>query len=217
MIDAKNLGIGYGAKAIGRGISFRAGEGRCVLLCGANGSGKSTLLRTLAGLLPPLGGTLSVSGAVAMVPTHIPKVRGFSVRDFIRTSLYRERDWKGAVPEEARAAMEEAIYALGLNEIADSDITRTSDGQFQKACIATALTRHAENILLDEPTAFLDPDNRVMILRSLRDLAHDRGATVIFSSHDIHDALPYADLILTMSPYDSFFAGFGGEIVRIFS
>lgn len=217
MIAAEALDIGYGTLAVRRGVSFRAESGQCVLLCGANGSGKSTLLRTLAGLTPPLGGRVSVSGTVAMVPTHIPKVRGFSVRDFIRTSLYRESTWAGSLGGEARSGLEGAIGTLGLGDIADRDITEISDGQFQKACMATALTRHAGNILIDEPTAFLDPDNRMMILRTLRDIAHGGGTTVIFSSHDIHDALPYIDLILTMSPYDSLFDGFGGDIVRIFS
>ncbi len=136
-----------------------------------------------------------------MVPTHIPKVKGFSVREFIRTSLFSASGIFRKPDSGAETAMEDAIRTLGLGSLADKDISLISDGEFQKACIATALTRKANVILLDEPTAFLDVDNRIMVLRTLQELAHGTGATVIFSTHDIYDGARFSDATLSLGDF----------------
>lgn len=171
------------------------------MLQGPNGSGKSTLMKTIAGLLHPLSGGFSAGGPVVMVPTHIPKVKGFSVREFIRTSLFSASGIFRKLDSGAETAMEDAIRTLGLGSLADKDISLISDGEFQKACIATALTRKANVILLDEPTAFLDVDNRIMVLRTLQELAHGTGATVIFSTHDIYDGARFSDATLSLGDF----------------
>ncbi len=201
MLKASELIIGHrGVKVCGP-LSFEYPDGQSVMLCGPNGSGKSTLMKTLAGLLPPLSGGFSAGGKVVMVPTHIPKVKGFSVREFIRTSLFTSSGMFRKLDFEAEAVMEEALRTLGLEVLADKDISLISDGEFQKACIATALTRKANVLLLDEPTAFLDVDNRVMVLRTLQELARDTGKTVIFSTHDIYDGAQFSDTTLSLGDF----------------
>ena len=88
-----------------------------------------------------------------------------------------------------------------------------SDGEFQKACLAVGLTRQAEVLLLDEPTAHLDVENRIDVLRTLREVARKTGTAVLFSSHDLHDALQVVDRVfvitrdgrfLTSGPFDKF-------------
>ena len=220
MITAKDISIGYGQKVIREGISFDAPQGECILLCGANGTGKSTLLRTIAGLIPipgskgstATGHGLIVKGSTVMVPTHIPKIKGFTVKDFVRTGMYTESGWAWRLNPSGEAKLKESLVLLGLDAIASDDISRISDGQFQKACIAAALVRRPGNILLDEPTAFLDPDGRQMVLETLRRLTRETGATVIFSTHDIHDALAYVDEIFTLSPYMKLFETFSGKV-----
>ena len=139
----QDLAVGYRGREIASGISLQADPGDCILICGLNGSGKTTLLRTLAGLLPPVAGSFRANGRVVMVPTRIPRVKGFTVSEFLRLAT-------GAAPADAARAIEQA----GLPTLADRDISTLSDGQFQRACIATALCRRAAVILLDEPTAF---------------------------------------------------------------
>ena len=197
MLKADRLVIGRGGSQVAGPLSFEYPDGHSVMLCGPNGSGKSTLLKTLAGLLPPISGRFSTGGEVVMLPTHIPKVKGFSVREFLRTSLI-QRFPSGAGSERA---IEEAIALLDLSSLADKDISQISDGEFQKACIAAALSRKANVILLDEPTAFLDVDNRVMVLRTLQDLARKTGTTVIFSTHDIHDGARFSDETLSLGTF----------------
>ena len=197
MLKADRLVIGRGGSQVAGPLSFEYPDGHSVMLCGPNGSGKSTLLKTLAGLLSPLSGGFSTGGEVVMLPTHIPKVKGFSVREFLRTSLIHTSQRSGA----SEKAIEEAIGLLGLNILADKDISQISDGEFQKACIAAALSRKANVILLDEPTAFLDVDNRIMVLRTLQDLARKTGTTVIFSTHDIHDGARFSDETLSLGTF----------------
>lgn len=193
MIAVENLKLGY-RDVVAEGVSFEIAPGECVLLCGPNGSGKSTLMKTLAGLVKPLGGSISC-GRVAMVPTGIPKVKGFTVEEFVRTSCYRSSNWQGLLSSEAVRRVDGALKLLGLNELRLKDIASLSDGQFQRACIATALTREADLILLDEPTAFLDVPSRRMVLQVLCELAHGTGKVLLFSSHDVHDAMAVADRV----------------------
>ena len=198
MLKANELTIGHrGIKVCGP-LTFEYSDRQSVMLQGPNGSGKSTLMKTVAGLLPPLSGGFSAGGPVVMVPTHIPKVKGFSVREFIRTSLFSVSGKFRKLDSGAETAMEDVIRTLGLDSLADKDISLISDGEFQKACIATALTRKANVLLLDEPTAFLDVDNRVMVLRTLQNLAHTTGMTVIFSTHDIYDGARFSDATLRL-------------------
>ena len=198
MLKANELTIGHrGIKVCGP-LTFEYPDRQSVMLQGPNGSGKSTLMKTVSGTLPPLSGGFSAGGPVVMVPTHIPKVKGFSVREFIRTSLFSVSGIFRKLDSGAETAMEDAIRTLGLDSLADKDISFISDGEFQKACIATALTRKANVLLLEEPTAFLDVDNRVMVLRTLQNLAHTTGITVIFSTHDIYDGARFSDATLRL-------------------
>ena len=134
-----------------------------------------------------------------MIPTGIAKVKGFTVREFVRTGCYRESDWAGRLRKETEERLEESLELIGLKQLADRDISTLSDGEFQKACIAVGLTRRADLLLLDEPTAFLDVENRLMVLRTLRDVAERTGTAVIFSSHDLHDALEVAHRVLAIT------------------
>ena len=180
------LHAGYGQPLL-QDISLSVGPGECILLCGANGSGKSTLMKTLAGVLPPLSGTVKTDPdtGVRMLPARIPRVRGFSLREFVQASCYDDLTAAGTASKQLRHNIEIAINRMGLQERADRDITALSDGEFQKACIATALARQARLLLLDEPTAFLDVDNRAMVLEALARVCRETGLAILFSSHDI--------------------------------
>jgi iron complex transport system ATP-binding protein len=197
MIKATDIVVGYGA-AIAGPLSFSFDDSQCVMLRGRNGSGKTTLMKTLAGLLPPISGSFESGGEVILVPTRIPKVKGFTVLEFVRTGMLAEYGAFSKPDRDAEKASEDAIRMMELSGLAGKDISRISDGEFQKACIAAALTRKANVLMLDEPTAFLDVENRVMVLQTLQRLAHDTGTTIIFSTHDIHDGALYSDAVLIL-------------------
>ena len=194
MLKVDNLSIGYGERTLVRDISFELAPGECVLLAGPNGCGKTTLLKALTG------------DRIVLIPTNIPKVKGFTVEGFIETGCYRESDWRGRISREVRGRMEEALELLGMQELKGRDISTLSDGEFQKACLATGLTRMADVLLLDEPTAHLDVENRIEVLRTLREVARKTGTAVLFSSHDLHDALQVADRVFVLTRDGRFLA-----------
>ena len=78
MIKAVNIVVGYNSMVAGP-LSFSYADGECVMLRGRNGSGKTTLMKTIAGLLKPVSGTIETGGEAVLVPTRIPKVKGFTV------------------------------------------------------------------------------------------------------------------------------------------
>jgi len=196
MVEVKELTIGYGSKVIREDVSFSIERGECVLLAGSNGSGKSTLLKTMAGEILPLSGTIDLRGDCTMVPTGIPRVKGFTVWEFIQTGLYTRSDFFGRLDKKFQNKIEEVMALLQIEHLSEKDISRISDGEFQKACIATALVRPSELMLLDEPTAFLDVDGRVSVLSALKEVAQKTSMTIIFSSHDIAESVKVCDRVL---------------------
>ena len=192
--QVNDLRIGYGDRILVRNISFGIAPGEVILLAGPNGSGKTTLLRAL------------VSGGIILIPTNIPKVKGFTVEGFIQTGCYAESDWRGRISADAAGRLDAALELLDIKQLKERDIATLSDGEFQKACLAVGLTRKAEVLLLDEPTAFLDVENRLSVLQALRDIARKTGTAVLFSSHDIHDAVQVADRVFALTRDGRFIA-----------
>lgn len=207
ILEVRQLRLAYGSRILAPDVSFHLEGGECVLLAGANGCGKSTLLRFLAGegVVSQTHGHPRPSPAKCiLIPTGIPKVKGFTVEEFVRTGCFRESDWAGRLSTETERRLQGALDLLGLRAQAGQDISTLSDGEFQKACIAVGLTRRADVLLLDEPTAFLDVENRVMVLRTLRKVAQETGMAVLFSSHDLHDALQVVHRVLAFTPAGTF-------------
>ncbi len=195
-----DLSVGYDGKALIDNVSFEIGPGECILLCGANGIGKSTLLRTVAGQEKPLSGSAGFdepAHKAILIPARVPKVQGFTVMQFVEASCFRRADWLGRVPASLESRICGILEKMGIGALSGRDISTLSDGEFQKAVIASALAQDAELVLLDEPTAFLDVDSRIEILSLLRDVAGDKS--VIFSSHDIHEAARYCTRVFGVS------------------
>lgn len=167
LLQVRDLDIGHKEKKLYTSVNFDINEGDCIMLCGANGSGKTTLMKTLA----------KYSNQICMIPTRIPKVKGFTTEEFIKLGS-DGHDIMGAAG------------TLGLNKLLNQDISTLSDGEFQKACIAIALAKKASIILLDEPTAFLDAENRRAVMHCLKRLCDTKTPTpaVIFSTHDLLEA-----------------------------
>lgn len=180
LMQVRDLTIGYSKRPLYTGLSFDICEGDLILLCGANGSGKTTLLKALA--------NYGQQADIAMIPTRIPKIKGFTLNEFIQLSCY---NFTGAEPEEA-------MFKLGLSHLTDRDISTLSDGEFQKGTIAAAIAKGARIILLDEPTAFLDVQNRRNVLATLRSLSEETGAAIIFSSHDLHESLNVCSKVIAL-------------------
>ena len=216
LASVRNLTIGYEDKVLCSGISFDILEGDCIMLCGANGSGKTTLMKALAKKsnfhLPDSSTNTADSkwfsstedkAECIMIPARIPKVAGFTLREFVRVSCFNKSDLFGKLSPSEEAALDQAISTLGLDHLADRDISTLSDGEFQKAGIASALVRKADIIMLDEPTAFLDAESRISVLKTLRDISKG-GPAIIFSTHDLHDGLQVCTKVFALGADHNF-------------
>ena len=192
MIHIDGMAIGHGNKILYDNVSFDIHAGDCIMLCGANGSGKTTLMKAIAGLE-------QTDCRVTMIPSRIPKVKGFTVKEFVKVSCYRQTDMTGRLSEQDENALENALDRLGIIYLKDRDISTLSDGEFQKACIAAALVQHADIILLDEPTAFLDIENKTSVLQALSNLCKGEDSpAVIFSTHDLHEGMKACNKVIAL-------------------
>lgn len=185
-------------------FSLRAGEMVCML--GPNGCGKSTLLRTLAGLQPALSGeyTHCDTKHIALVLTERLSMDNTTVHDVVAMGRYPYTSFLGGLTDEDEAIIAKSLQAVGFElsifNFHLSPFNAHSDGEKQRILIAKALAQQTPIILLDEPTAHLDLPHRILILRLLRNLAHEQGKTVLISTHELDLALALSDRILLMSP-----------------
>lgn len=179
-------------------------------MLGPNGCGKSTLLRTLAGLQPAISGEYRIqnteyrqtSKEVALVLTERLSMDNTTVHDVVAMGRYPYTSFLGGLSSEDEAIIDEALRQVGFTDL---DISTTffnahSDGEKQRILIAKALAQQTPIILLDEPTAHLDLPHRILILRLLRNLAHEQGKTILISTHELDLALALSDRILLMTP-----------------
>jgi len=196
-------------------LSFSLNAGEMVCMLGPNGCGKSTLLRTLAGLQPALGGAFSIQHSafspeksIALVLTERLSMDNTTVHDVVSMGRYPCTSFLGGLTDEDEAIIVDSLRQVGFvgtpgyrdTDIAQSFFNAHSDGEKQRILIAKALAQQTPIILLDEPTAHLDLPHRILVLRLLRQLAHEQGKTVLISTHELDLALALSDRILLMTP-----------------
>ncbi len=179
----------YKGNAVLDACSLDVPKGEFWMLLGTNGSGKSTLLRLIAGLLQPQSGVikpLSKPGFVFQNPDHqlvMPTVGADVAFGLAAEAL---------TAAQVRLRVQEALDAVNLLPLMRRPIYALSGGQKQRVAIAGALARHCEVLLLDEPTALLDPDSQLELVAQVQRLIRDRGLTALWVTHRL-DELDYCD------------------------
>ncbi|WP_405416725.1 ABC transporter ATP-binding protein [Pseudonocardia alni] len=228
------LDVGYaegGALRRGRvrpvlsGVDAVAARGELTVLLGANGAGKSTLLRTLAGLLPALGGTVALDGTdllglraperarrVGVVLTDRPDPGQLTGRDVVELGRLPHTGATGVLTADDEAAVDAAIDAVRAGPLAGRPLARMSDGERQRMMVARALAQQPSLLLLDEPSAFLDVSSRVALLGTLRRLAGEQDLAVLLSTHDLEPALRLADRAWLLDGAGALHTGTPGEL-----
>lgn len=214
-ISTNSLTIGYRIASgteypVQTDLNFSLHTGEMVCMLGPNGCGKSTLLRTLAGLQPALSGEYKIQNSdrpeksVALVLTERLSMDNTTVHDVVAMGRYPYTSFLGGLSEQDEEIIAASLQAVGFDLVAlnstHSPFNAHSDGEKQRILIAKALAQQTPIILLDEPTAHLDLPHRILILRLLRQLAHEQGKTVLISTHELDLALALSDRILLMSP-----------------
>jgi len=196
-IVASRLAVGHGHRAVVRGIDLDVPAGGLLVLIGTNGSGKSTLLKTLAGLLAPIDGGVTVLGRApggdprrtAYLPQHPVSSHTLPLRaaDVVAMGRYARRGLLRPLRQDDRDAVAAAMRRTGADATAERALRDLSGGQQQRTHLAQVLAWGAEVLLLDEPTAGLDLNGRATVARII-DEERARGATVVLATHELADA-----------------------------
>jgi len=211
IFQTKSLALSYGNKIVIEGLNVSIPKGEITVFIGANGCGKSTLLRSLARLLKPLGGTVLLEGkAIAKMPTkevarkmailpQSPTVpEGLTVLQLVKQGRYPHQTWLKQWSKEDEEAVQRALKATGMTELAERSVDSLSGGQRQRAWIAMTLAQNTEVILLDEPTTYLDMAHQIEILDLLFTLHEQEKRTIIMVLHDLNLACRYAHHIIAI-------------------
>jgi len=209
VLSARDLGVSYGARAVLRAVSAEVAAGELVAVVGPNGAGKTTLLRALAGLITAAAGEVRAFGAdpartprrvlarrLAYLPQRYELAFPFTVGEVVLMGRYAHRRFGlegDADLRAARAAMERC-------DVVDLETRRfdeLSGGEQRRALLAQALCQEAEALLLDEPTAALDPAHALALLTALR-AECQRGAAAVVVTHDLSLAVRWADRVVVL-------------------
>ena len=208
-----NLSVGYAKKLVLEDVNLSIPSSSLTVLIGANGSGKSTLMRTLAGMQPALSGEVYIENRLlaqynpkelsrlrAVVDTNRHGGGALTVAEAVSVGRNTSVSLFGYLSADCKAAVEDAMTAVGIAQFADRYMATLSDGERQKVMIARALVQDSPVIFLDEPTAFLDVAARIEVMDLLYKL-RETGKTIIMSTHDIAPAISRADDLIVVDKH----------------
>lgn len=215
LLAAEKLQFGYSLKSQEKSFAepfdFALNAGEVVALMGENGCGKSTLLKTLAGMIPALGGNVLLENRalcdwnarekarrITLVRMGLAVPGRMTVAEFVglgRSPYSAMLDSRSA--EDVRA-IEEAMVLLDVAGFAARPISELSDGERSRAFLACAMAQQVNVLLLDEPNAFLDIPRSHALFRILRKVAAERNIGIVVSTHSLEYAQKYCDRIMVI-------------------
>lgn len=200
MLQAADVSFAYGPGQAGlHGVSLDVARGGLVGILGPNGSGKTTLLRLLGGMLRPVSGHVTIDGRdvgrmarrdlarrVAVVPQETRLSFEYSVLEVVLMGRYPHLGTFELEGAKDLAIAREALAATGTLALEQRPFPTLSGGEKQRVVIAGALAQSADLMLLDEPTAALDPGYQIGIASLLKRLNVERGVTMAVATHDLN-------------------------------
>lgn len=205
----ESVRAGYGGVERLHGVTCEARAGRLTALIGPNGCGKSTLLKCAAGILRPAGGAVYAGGervaslsprALAARVAYMPQSRltpALTAAQLVAHGRYPHLRWGRSLTRADREVVRAAMARTGALAHADRSVAELSGGERQRVYLAMMLAQQAPELLLDEPTAYLDPGAQFRLMELLASL-RDEGRAVIAVLHDLALAMTYADDVLLM-------------------
>ncbi len=194
-LRAEGLGLDLGGRTVLRAIDLTARAGEPVAISGPSGSGKTVLLLTLAGLVAPTVGTVSIDGTSVEPGSGPPRSRGVILQgQGLAADLTAEENValplqeRGLPRAEVASLAAEALAAVGLDRVGDRLSGQLSGGQRQRVGVARALAGHPDIVIADEPTAELDEDNRSRVLALVLGSSPDRIVVIASNDPQVADA-----------------------------
>ncbi len=214
IIEARDLRFAYtDAEGVSPivldGVDLQIREGSFVAVLGHNGSGKSTLAKHLNGILLPSGGAVYVQGMDTRDESRLLEIRravgmvfqnpdNQIVANVVEEDVAFAPENLGVPPEEIRQRVDEALKAVGMYEFREHAPHLLSGGQKQRVAIAGIIAMQPRCIVLDEPTAMLDPIGRADVMRTIKKLNRTQGVTVVLITHHMDEAAQ-ADRLVVMA------------------
>ena len=231
-IEVRNLSHIYGEGTIFeqyalKNVNLTIGDGEFIGLIGHTGSGKSTLIQHLNGLLRASSGDILYNGesiyregySMKELRSHVGLVFQYPEHQLFEVDVFSDVCFGpknlGLSQEEVEARAREALTLVGLDEsFYKQSPFELSGGQKRRAAIAGVLAMKPEVLILDEPTAGLDPQGREDILGLVAKLHRERGMTVILVSHSMEDVARYGSRLVVMNHGEKVFDGTPKEVFR---
>jgi len=221
VIETEQLFFRYNGIDVLTDISFQVRAGEYVGLVGPNGSGKTTLIRAILGIIKPVRGRISLFGQdlanfrdwyrVGYLPQ---KLSGFNphfpatVREVVSLGMISRKRFPRHLDRADGRAIDRTLERLGIADIRNALIGELSGGQQQRVLIARAIVSDPELIILDEPTAALDPESREQFYATLQDLNRNNHVTMVLVTHDMGTIGQYADKLLYIDRKIIFYGNF---------
>ena len=206
MITCSNVSFSYETgRPVLQDLSFTIRDGECVGLIGASGAGKSTVMKLILGLLPCTQGEIRVDEIPVGKETlkDVRRKLGFVLQNsdnqMFMPTVYEDMIFAplnyGVSKEETEKRVDAVLEKLGLQELKHRHNHKISGGEKRMAAIATILAMEPEMILMDEPTAALDPYNRRIVINTIRELPQ----TKLITSHDLDMILSTCSRVILLS------------------
>ncbi|MBE6758982.1 MAG: metal ABC transporter ATP-binding protein [Ruminococcaceae bacterium] len=212
LLTCRGLSLGYDGKSVVDGLDFSVNSGDYLCIVGENGSGKSTLMKTILHLRQPISGTIEFgdglkSSEIGYLPQQTVVQKDFpaSVREIVLSGCLNRCGLRPFYTKREKLMAAENMSRLGISELAGACYRELSGGQQQRVLLARALCATGKLLLLDEPTAGLDPVVTTELYELIARLNRESGITIIMITHDIAAAEKYASHVLHICHEPLFF------------
>ena len=203
LISCENIFLGYGSQIVVENLNFTVDDGDYLCIVGENGAGKSTLIKTLLNLQKPLSGKIFLKnisdGDIGYLPqqTQIQKDFPASVEEIILSGCLARKKFLPFYSSEDKKIAAQNMERLKISALAKKCFRELSGGQQQRVLLARALCAAKKILLLDEPTASLDPKAAADFYQIISEL-NQSGMTIIMISHDVNEAIKYSTHVLKL-------------------
>ncbi|KLW90955.1 ferric enterobactin transport ATP-binding protein FepC [Enterobacter sp. BIDMC92] len=225
-LRGENLTLGYGKKIIARDLTVAIPDGHFTAIIGPNGCGKSTLLRTLSRLMTPVEGSVFLDGEqiqrfpskevarrIGLLAQNATTPGDITVLELVSRGRYPHQPLFTRWRKEDEEAVNRAMRATGITDLAQQSVDTLSGGQRQRAWIAMVLAQETAIMLLDEPTTWLDISHQIDLLELLSELNRTQGYTLAAVLHDLNQACRYATHLIALRDGEIVAQGAPKEIV----
>jgi iron complex transport system ATP-binding protein len=211
LIDIRGISLQYGVRQVIKRVSVHIEQGEFFAIIGPNGAGKTTLLKALAGLHPLVEGDIYVrqrlindyskkelARTLALVPQQINADFPFTVAETVLMGRYPHLGLLAVEGKRDLGLAEQAMEFTEVIHLAGRRLGQLSGGERQRVIIARAICQQSKVLLLDEPTASLDPAHQLRIMDLMERLRYEAQVTIVMVSHDLNLASSYADRLLLL-------------------